>query len=63
MLISNPLAKEPETSSLISRLKFRRRDDLTTLTRLKIAGQATFFACYGTITRLAEQYDVSRPFI
>jgi hypothetical protein len=62
-LISNSLAKEPEKSSLTSRLKLPRRGDLTPLTRLKIATRATFFACYGTITRLAKQYDVSRPFI
>jgi hypothetical protein len=62
MLNPNSLAKEPEKSSLTIRLKLRR-DDLTPLTRLKIASQATFFARYGTITRLAEQYDVSRPFI
>jgi hypothetical protein len=63
MLISNSLAKEPEKSSLTSRLKLPRRGDLTPLTRLKIATQATFFARYGTITRLAEQYNVCRPFI
>jgi hypothetical protein len=63
MLISNPLAKEPKKSSLTSGLKWKRRDDLPPLTRLKIASQASFFARYGTITRLAEQYAVSRPFI
>jgi hypothetical protein len=60
---SNSLAKEPEKSSLTFGLKFKRRSDLTSLSRLKIASEVLCFSCRGTITRLAEQYNISRPFI
>ena len=59
----NSLAKEPQKSSLTSGLKWKRRSDLTALSRLKIASEALCFSRWGTITRLAEQYALSRPFI
>jgi hypothetical protein len=59
----NSLAKEPQKSSLTSDLKWKRRLDLTALSRLKIASEALCFSRWGTITRLAEQYALSRPFI
>jgi hypothetical protein len=59
----NSLAKEPKKSSLTSGLKWKRRSDLTPLSRLKIASEALCFSRWGTITRLAEQYALSRAFI
>lgn len=56
-----------ETTEELSSLKlsqlFLRRPDLDVQTRVKIAVIGKYFKRHGTITRLSEQYDVSRTFI
>lgn len=45
-------------------MKFRRRPDLDSLTRIKMAVQAFLRqGVYGEITRLARSYQVSRLFV
>jgi len=43
--------------------KFYRREDLTTIVRLRIASIALLFSLHGDITKLAGKYKVSRQFI
>lgn len=43
--------------------KFYRREDLTTIMRLRIASIALLFSLHGDITKLASKYKVSRQFI
>ena len=58
------LLQSEEPSSLKSLpIKYVRREDLDTTTRVKIAVIAKYFKRYGTITKLSEQYEVSRTFI
>jgi len=58
------LLQSEEPSSLKSLpIKYVRREDLDTATRVKIAVIAKYFKSYGTITKLSERYEVSRTFI
>ena len=52
-----------EPRSLTNRVKYERRADLSSYTRLKIASHALFFAIHGTISRLSLKHRVSRTFI
>jgi hypothetical protein len=61
MLRTIELTEEP--SSLISRVKYERRADLSSILRLKIASHALFFNRRGTITLLSVRHGVSRTFI
>jgi hypothetical protein len=63
MLSLHSFSKEPEKSSLTSGFKWNRRSDLTALIRLKIASEVLCFRRWGTVSRLAAQNQVSRPFI
>lgn len=61
MIHSISLKEEP--SSLISPVKFFRREDLTVEKRLKIASIALFFQVKGGKSGMAKRHGVSRTFI
>jgi hypothetical protein len=62
MLYQEIVLEEPQKSSLRDRVKFYKRLELTSRTRLDIAYQA-MNARWGKITELSAKYQVSRKFV
>lgn len=59
----NQLKSEEPSSLKLLPIKYVRRPELDEIVRVKIAVIAKYFKQHGTVTKLAERYEVSRTFV
>ena len=66
MILLDPAISQPSLAKRFEKRKFTRRNDLTSTIRLEVANTALYAqmtGAWGTITDLANKYDISRTFV